>query len=151
MASNDRKKMDRDRKRQERQALKQAGAPTPGVLDRALCDALRDVVMITLGHRDLRPSNVVEAVVSIRDILRMARRELAERGLDKGACDAALVARLATLDGAHSRSEAKPAPEVVLKPEDDSEAYPEADADIDLDPVQRMLDDLECSFEPEDL
>ncbi|MFC4172469.1 hypothetical protein ACFOYU_10395 [Microvirga sp. GCM10011540] len=144
MTSSERKRQDRERKRQERQALKAAGAPTPGVLDRALCDALRDVVCIALGHPDLRPRNVLTAAVSIREVLKFARRELSERGLDKRACDAALVARLAPLNGAPSRSEAKPVSKAIVEPE----AYLEPDPEHLTPGMQALLDDLEWALQP---
>ncbi|UVF18470.1 hypothetical protein HPT29_018535 [Microvirga terrae] len=149
MTSSERKKSDRERKRQERKALKDAGAPTPGVLDRALVNALAEVVSITLGHRDLRPEDVLKAVVSIQDILKVARREFSERGLDKGGCDAAMVARLVPLYGAQGRSQPQPAQEAMDEPEDDPEAYP--DPDPGPDAVQRMLDDLSWALETEDV
>lgn len=61
-----RREADRDRKRAERQARRDAGAPDPRALDAAIVDALRDALQGGSGHGALRP------YVQPRDIIRLA-------------------------------------------------------------------------------
>jgi hypothetical protein len=68
-----RREADRDRKRAERAARREAGAPDPRALDAALVDALRDALQGTSGHGALRPS------VRLDDILRRALGHLRGR------------------------------------------------------------------------
>ena len=89
---------DRERKRREREARRNVGAPDPGLLDRAIVNAPRDMVVIGLGHADCRPKDVVRAAIQIQSVLQRARTKFHDRGLDKVECDRALVTRLTLID-----------------------------------------------------
>lgn len=131
-----RRQSDRERKRAEREVLRERGAPEPGLLDRVLVNALRNSVLLGLGHDD-RPEDVVNASVRYRDILRLARAEFAKRGLNRNECDRAMVARLAPLDGTAPKAVTKPTPvaqEILIK----EGVEPDADEDV----MQKMLEDL---------
>ncbi|GJE47034.1 hypothetical protein GOFOIKOB_0053 [Methylobacterium tardum] len=89
-----RRDADRQRKRAERQALRDAGAPDPRQLDAAIVDALRDALVAPAGQ------GVVRRHVDIHDVLRGAARALRGRthggvSLRREAIHAALADRLA--------------------------------------------------------
>jgi hypothetical protein len=96
-SSKDRRRTDRERKAAERQARRTAGIPEPQVLDKALTDALRNCVIGGLGHRRAAP--VVRTAFVLRDLLRFALSDLERRGYNRQACEAAIAARLAPIDG----------------------------------------------------
>ncbi|GJE83906.1 MULTISPECIES: hypothetical protein [Methylorubrum] len=68
-----RREADRDRKRAERQARRDAGAPDPRALDAAIVDALRDALQTGSGTGGLHPS------VRLDDVLRRALGHLQRR------------------------------------------------------------------------
>lgn len=99
-----RRDADRQRKRAERQALRDAGAPDPRQLDAAIVDALRDALVAPAGQ------GVVRRHADIHDVLRgaaLALRGKAHGGvsLRREAIHQALADRLAPrqdLPGVHA-------------------------------------------------
>ncbi len=98
----DRRKSDRERKAVERAERKRIGVPDPVVLDRVIVNALRDCVLIGLGHDD-RPAEVHLVRFRLKDVLRKAQEEYQARGLNGGACEAAILQRLAPLNGGQTK------------------------------------------------
>ncbi|MGU3449788.1 hypothetical protein [Methylobacterium sp. 391_Methyba4] len=89
-----RRDADRQRKRAERQALRDAGAPDPRQLDAAIVDALRDALRPPAGQ------GAVRRHVDLHDILGGAARALRGKAhggvsLRREAIHAALADRLA--------------------------------------------------------
>ncbi len=89
-----RRDADRQRKRDERQALRDRGAPDPRQLDAAIADALREALVAPAGQ------GVVRRHVDIHDVLKGAARALRGRthggvSLRREAIHAALAERLA--------------------------------------------------------
>lgn len=89
-----RRDADRQRKRAERQALRDAGAPDPRQLDAAIVDALREALVAPAGQ------GVIRRHVDIHDILQGAARGLRGKAhggvsLRREAIHAALADRLA--------------------------------------------------------
>lgn len=97
----DRRKADRDRKALERKARREAGLPDPALLDKILVDALRECVVIGLGHGGLPTDPRVKLKFELRDVLKRALRDLGRREYDKRACASVIAARLAPVDGSH--------------------------------------------------
>lgn len=93
-----RRDADRARKRAERQALRDAGAPNPRQLDAAIVDALREALVAPAGQ------GAVRRHVDIHDVLKGAARALRGKchggvSLRREAIHAALADRLAPRQG----------------------------------------------------
>lgn len=89
-----RREADRDRKRAERAARREAGAPDPRLLDAAIVDGLRDALASPDRHPGILPH------ASLRDVLRHALAHLRARSpadapLQREAVHRAISKRLA--------------------------------------------------------
>lgn len=154
-----RRRSDRDRKRAERQARRDAGLPDPALLNRLMVDALRDSVY---RRRDTSALDaVVWSHVALKDVFKRARAELRRRGHTKEASNAAIMQRFM----AASASDTLPAVKHPLQTKTgqaDTAAQrpmfwitevlvptetPSSGQDVD---IQTILDDLLWSREPPD-
>ncbi|WP_342163962.1 hypothetical protein [Methylobacterium sp. SD21] len=88
-----RKAADRERKREARKAMRQAGVPDPRMLDAAIVDAMRDAIAAGGG-----PDG--STTIPLREVLRLAARSLQGRtqqgiALDRAEMHRSLANRLA--------------------------------------------------------
>jgi len=148
-----RRKSDRDRKSEERRLRREAGIPEPAVMDKILVDSLRELVVIGLGHADLRPNPVVRARFQFRELMQRALRDLGRRGYDKRACAPVIAARFAMPASSQTvpltPRAMRPSQVSELKTDEPVEVVVEEAAPERLSPeVQRMLDDLASAWAP---
>lgn len=152
-STKERRKSDRDRKADERRLRREAGIPEPALLDRVIVDALREIVVVGLGHADLRPDPVVQARFQLRELMQRAIRDLGRRGYNTRACAPVIAARFLMPTSVHTVPVDAPptAPSQIadLKTDEPVEVMVEEAAPDRLSPdVQRMLDDLARAWAP---